>query len=184
MATLCHVEHVHITQTRTRTLTLYFCMGQESESESVSSNVNDTGTDWDSDSKPDSYIVQCRICSHCTDSGSDPCSLFLYRTGIESEFESVPESVSDNVNESLVGSYTVEPRLILPDRIWWIWQQWRRCFGWATSGSAGSSSAWAAGPAGRSGSAYPGTPQPRYVCPPLGIHSGSLTQTYNTRSNI
>ena len=28
------------------------------------------------------YIVVCRKCSRCTDSDLDPCSLFLYRTGI------------------------------------------------------------------------------------------------------
>ena len=39
-----------------------------------------SGTDSNSDSKPDGYIVLCRICSHCTD--SDPYSLFPYRTGI------------------------------------------------------------------------------------------------------
>ena len=43
-----------------------------------------TETDYgtDSDSKPDGYFVLCRICSHCTDFDSDPCSLFLCRTGI------------------------------------------------------------------------------------------------------
>ena len=34
------------------------------------------------DSKPDGYIVQCRTCSHCTDSESDPYFLFLCTTGI------------------------------------------------------------------------------------------------------
>ena len=36
------------------------------------------GTDSDSDFKPDDYIVLCRTCSHCTDSDSDPYSLFLH----------------------------------------------------------------------------------------------------------
>ena len=31
----------------------------------------DSGTDSDSDSKPDGYMVRCKICSHCTDSNSD-----------------------------------------------------------------------------------------------------------------
>ena len=38
--------------------------------------------DSDSDSKPDSYIVLCRTCLHCTDSDSNPYCLFLHRTGI------------------------------------------------------------------------------------------------------
>ena len=38
--------------------------------------------DSNSDSKLDGYIVLCRTCSHCTDSDSDPYSLFVYRTGI------------------------------------------------------------------------------------------------------
>ena len=41
-----------------------------------------SGTDWHSDPTLDGYIVLCRTCSHCTDSDSDPFSLFLYRTGI------------------------------------------------------------------------------------------------------
>ena len=43
------------------------------------------------------YTVLCRICSHCADSDLDPYSL-----GQEFESESVPEFVSDNVNEPLV----------------------------------------------------------------------------------
>ena len=43
---------------------------------------SDTDTDSDTDSKPNGYIVLCWKCSHCTDSGSDSYSLFLYRTGI------------------------------------------------------------------------------------------------------
>ena len=39
-------------------------------------------TDSDSDSKPNGYIVLCKMCSHCTDLDSDPYSLFLFRTGI------------------------------------------------------------------------------------------------------
>ena len=46
----------------------------------------DSGMDLDSDFKSDSHIVLCRICSHCTDSDSDPYSLFLQ----ESESESIP----------------------------------------------------------------------------------------------
>ena len=30
----------------------------------------------------DGYFVLCRICSHCTDFDSDPCAIFLCRTGI------------------------------------------------------------------------------------------------------
>ena len=42
----------------------------------------DSDTDSDLDSKPNGYIVLCRTCSHCTDSDSDPYSLFLHRIGI------------------------------------------------------------------------------------------------------
>ena len=42
----------------------------------------DLGTDSDLDSKPNGYIVLCRICLHFTDSDSDPCSLSLCRTRI------------------------------------------------------------------------------------------------------
>ena len=42
----------------------------------------DMGTNSDSDSKPDGYIKLRRTCSHCTDSGTDPYSLFLHRTEI------------------------------------------------------------------------------------------------------
>ena len=57
------------------------------------------GTDSDSDSKPDGYIVLCRIYSQCTDSDLDPN---LSRTGfLEFESESVPQSLSANVNEPL-----------------------------------------------------------------------------------
>ena len=59
----------------------------------------DSGADSDSDSKLDGYIVLCRTRSHCTDSDSDPYSLFLYRQ--ESESESVPESIFGNINEPL-----------------------------------------------------------------------------------
>ena len=35
-----------------------------------------------SDSKPNGYFLLYRTCSQCTDSDSDPYSLFLYRRGI------------------------------------------------------------------------------------------------------
>ena len=41
----------------------------------------DLGTDSDLDWKPDSYIVLCRIRSHCRGSESDPYDLFLYGKG-------------------------------------------------------------------------------------------------------
>ena len=68
----------------------------------------DSGTDLDSGSKPHCYIVQCRTCSHCTDSDLDSAPYFC--TGQESESESVPESVSSNVNELL--------HLVVPSEIW------------------------------------------------------------------
>ena len=43
----------------------------------------DSDTDSDSDLKPNGYIVLHKICSHCTDSDSDPYSLLLYTTGIQ-----------------------------------------------------------------------------------------------------
>ena len=42
----------------------------------------DSDTDSDSHSKPNGHIVLCRTCSHCTDSDSDPYSLFVHRTRI------------------------------------------------------------------------------------------------------
>ena len=57
----------------------------------------DSGTESDSDSKPDGYIVLCRTCTHCTDLNLDPTPYFCIEQ--ESESESVPESISGNVNE-------------------------------------------------------------------------------------
>ena len=65
--------------------------------DSFSLTETNSGADSDSDSKPNGYIVLCRICSHCTDLDLGPYSLFLQRQDFESE--SVPESISDNVNE-------------------------------------------------------------------------------------
>ena len=59
----------------------------------------DSGTE--SDSKANGYIVLCRTCSHCTNWDSDLYSLFLCRQESECESESIPESVSGNVNEPL-----------------------------------------------------------------------------------
>ena len=56
----------------------------------------DSDTDSDSDSRPDGHFVLSRTCSHCTDSDSDPNSHFC--VGQESESESIPKSVSGNVN--------------------------------------------------------------------------------------
>ena len=60
------------------------------------SEINGLNTLPNSDSnsvfKPDGYIVLCRTWSHCTDSDSDPCSLFLHRQESESE--------SGNVNDN------------------------------------------------------------------------------------
>ena len=59
------------------------------------------GTDSDSDSKPDGYIVLCRTFhTHYTNLDSDLYSYFC----IKQESESVPESVSSNVNEPLHGN--------------------------------------------------------------------------------
>ena len=57
--------------------------------------LTETDSGTDSDSKPDSYIVLCRTCSHFTDSESDPYSYFC--TGQEAVSESVPKSVFGNV---------------------------------------------------------------------------------------
>ena len=53
--------------------------------------------DSDTDSKHDGYIVLCRTCSHGRDLDLDP--YFCVGQESESESESVPESVSGNVNE-------------------------------------------------------------------------------------
>ena len=57
----------------------------------------DSGTDLDSDSKPNGYIVQCRTFNIVQTRTQIPTPYFC--TGQESESKSVPESVSDNVNE-------------------------------------------------------------------------------------
>ena len=59
----------------------------------------DSDTESDSDSKLDGYIVLCRTCSHCTDSDADNTPYFY--VGQEFESESIPRSVSGNVNEPL-----------------------------------------------------------------------------------
>ena len=62
----------------------------------------DSSTNSDSDSKPDSYIVVCRTCSHCMDSESGP---YLDSYPILG-WISIPglgsESVSCNVNKPLM----------------------------------------------------------------------------------
>ena len=57
----------------------------------------DLGTDSDLDSKPDGYIVQCRTFHIAQTRTRIPTPYFCI--GQEARSESVPESVSDNVNE-------------------------------------------------------------------------------------
>ena len=61
---------------------------------------SDTGTDSETDSELNGYIVLYRTCvEHCTDSDSDPYSLFLY-----SDVFPLPDS--DSYTDSYSDSYS------------------------------------------------------------------------------